>query len=328
MNNDLCVILAYCNNEKKIDLLKKCIIDLKNKNKDIFITSHYPLPFDIQKMVEYYYYDHNNDILTQKNGGFQKYNIGIWEWNRINNYKISYNYTYLDPDLIIHAYPIWTLIQNAISLIKIKNYKKIHIIDYDVLIGPSDILEEHNKILDENECVIYYKHHVLNVFSMLIETADKIFSLYKNIDDYYIHEKLDFLFENRFHQLLIKHNIKFHQFPDGDLYKKTVYLNGNSELNNSHNIYNFYNQTDHFYFMIISDYNHDNYIIIDNKKTFEYECTLIIDGNTKQFKMEGVRNVLKLDVNKKEYHLIIIIDNTILFDEFVKVREHIYYEKE
>ena len=54
MNNDLCIVMAYCNNEKKVDLLKKCIIDLKEKNKDILITSHYPLPFDIQKMVDYY----------------------------------------------------------------------------------------------------------------------------------------------------------------------------------------------------------------------------------------------------------------------------------
>ncbi len=327
MNNDLCIVMAYCNNEKKVDLLKKCIIDLKEKNKDILITSHYPLPFDIQKMVDYYCYDHNNDVLTNKNGGFTKYNIGIWQWDCINNHKISYNYTYLDPDVIVHAYAIWTLIQNSVALIKNKKYKKLHIIDYDVLIGQSDILDEHNKILDEKDCVIYFSYHVLNIFSMSIETADKIFSLYKTIDDYFIHEKLDFLFENRIHQLLVKHNINFHQFPSEDLYKKTVYLNGNSELKNSHESHDLFNQIDHFYFVIIPDLNFNNHIIIDNKKSFEYECYMIIDDSVKQIKVNELRQSIKLDINKKEYNLKIVIDGTILFNDVVKVKEHIQYEK-
>ena len=46
---------------------------LKDKNKDIFLTTHYPVSFDIQKMVEYYYYDHNNDILNHK----KKFNIMV-----------------------------------------------------------------------------------------------------------------------------------------------------------------------------------------------------------------------------------------------------------
>jgi len=36
--------MAYCNTDEKIELLKKCITDLKDKNKDIFLTSHYPVP--------------------------------------------------------------------------------------------------------------------------------------------------------------------------------------------------------------------------------------------------------------------------------------------
>ena len=328
MSNDLCVVMAYCDTDEKVELLKKCIIDLKSKNRDIFLTTHFPVSFEIQKMVEYHYYDHNNDILTSKNGGFEKYNINLWQWEYINNHKINYNYSYLDEDVIVHAYAIWTLIQNAIALIKIKKYKKIHIVDYDVLIGQSDILDEHNKILDEKDCVIYYTYHLYNIFSMTIESADKIFSLYKDVDDYFLNEKLDFLFENRVYQLLLRENISFHQLSGEDLIKKTVYLNGNSEIKNRHRNYDLFNDIEHFYFIIIPDSNLNNYIIIDNKKPFEYECFLLIDDCVKQIKINESRQSMQLDTNKNEYDVKIIVNNTILFNDVVKVKEHVHYEKQ
>jgi hypothetical protein len=320
--------MAYCDTDKKVELLKKCITDLKDKNKDIFLTTHYPVSFDIQKMVEYYYYDHNNDILNHKNNGFIKYNVGMWTFETINNHKIIFNYLKLDPDIMVHAYAIWTLIQNAIALTKIKKYKKIHIIDYDVLIGQSDILEEHNKILDEKDCVIYYTHRLYNIFSMTIESADKIFSLYKDIDDYFLNERLDFLFENRVYQLLLRDNISFHQFSGEDLIKKTVYLNGNSEIKNKHYYRDLFYENEHFYFIIIPDLDLNNHIIIDNKKSFEYECYLTIDDCIKQIQINKPRQSIKLDVNKKEYELKITVNNTILFNNTVKVKEHVHYEKQ
>jgi len=328
MSSDLCIIMAYCNTDEKVELLKKCIVDIKSKNVDIFITSHYPLSFDIQKMVEYYFYDHNNDILNHKNNGFIKYNIHMWTYESINNHKIIFNYLKLDPDIMVHAYPIWTLMQNAIALTKIKKYKKIHIIDYDILIGQSDILEEHNKILDEKDCVIYYTYHLYNIFSMTIESADKIFSLYKDADDYFLNEKLDFLFENRVYQLLLRENISFHQLSGEDLIKKIVYLNGNSEIKNKHNYRDLFNEIEHFYFIIIPDSNLNNHIIIDNKKSFEYECFIIIDDCVKQIQINELRQSIQLDTNKNEYDLKIIVNNTILFNDFVKVKEYVHYEKQ
>ena len=327
MSNDLCVVTAYCDTDKKVELLKKCIIDLKSKNRDIFLTTHFPVSFEIQKMVEYYYYDHNNDILTSKNGGFEKYNINLWQWEYINNHKINYNYSYLDEDVIVHAYAIWTSMQNAIALIKIKKYKKLHFLGYDVLIGPSDMLDEHNKILEEKDSVIYHSGHVAGIISMSIETADKIFSLYKDIDDYFINETLDFLIENRIYQLLLKHNINFHQFSFENLMEKIVCLNGNS-ISKNHDSHDLFNDIEHFYFIIIPDSNLNNHIIIDNKKPFEYECFLLIDDCVKQIKINESRQSMQLDTNKNEYDVKIFVNNTILFNDVVKVKEHIHYEKQ
>lgn len=330
MNSDLCVIMAYCNTDKKVELLKKCIADLKDKNKDIFLTSHYPVPFDIQKTVNYYYYDCNNDVLNYKNNGFVKYNINLWKWEHVNNCKISYIYKHLDSDISIHAYAIWTLIQNAIATIKIKKYKVLHIIDYDVLIGNSDILEEHNKILTEKDCVIYFSNYVHNLFSISNEAADKIFSSYTSINEYFMDYKFDFLFENRFYQLLLKESINCHVFPAEDLCKKTVYLNGNSEIDHGHKTHDLFNNTEYFFFLIIRHLNsEEKYLIIDNKDDIEFDCYITVDEQYKYkyTNINQLRQCIKLNSDKDEYHLKMVVNDTVIFNDLLKVKEHIYYEE-
>jgi hypothetical protein len=54
---------------------------------------------------------------------------------------------------------------------------------------------------------------------------------------------------------------------------------------------------------------------------------MIIDDSVKQIKVNELRQSIKLDINKKEYNLKIVIDGTILFNDVVKVKEHIQYEK-
>lgn len=327
MENDICVVLAYCDNDHKVDLLKKCILDLKSKNKKIFISSHYPISFDIQKMVDYYYYDSDNEVLTHQNGGILKYNINTWSWEIINHYMISYNYSHLNSKILVHSYAIWTLIRNAIIAIKTKGFKKIHILEYDVLIGDSNMLEEHNQILNEKECVYYYSGYLRNIFSMSTEASEKIFSLYSTAYDFYIKEKLDFLFENRLYQLLSINKINCHEFPGYELEKKTTYLNANSEAGNLDRHIYFY-ENEYFYFLIISDVSRtNNYLFIDNKKFEPYICKILIDNKTVVLNISELRHCIPLDEKKDQYKLMFLVDDKIVFNNDIKVKDYIYYEK-
>ena len=57
MSNDLCVVTAYCDTDKKVELLKKCIIDLMNKN-EIYDTNE----IEIYDTNEIEIYDTNKNV--------------------------------------------------------------------------------------------------------------------------------------------------------------------------------------------------------------------------------------------------------------------------
>jgi len=60
---EVVAILAYTNTKEKIDVLKKCIKRIKEFGYDILLVTHYPVSLEIQKSVEHYVYDSNNEII-------------------------------------------------------------------------------------------------------------------------------------------------------------------------------------------------------------------------------------------------------------------------
>lgn len=61
---DTCISVgSFANTEEKQNILRECIKSLKQLNLPILIVSHTPLPYDIQEMVEYYFYDKNNLLI-------------------------------------------------------------------------------------------------------------------------------------------------------------------------------------------------------------------------------------------------------------------------
>tara|TARA_B110000093_G_C12865303_1_gene365182 strand:+ start:72 stop:1028 length:957 start_codon:yes stop_codon:yes gene_type:complete len=62
-NKNLVVILSHCDNKKKLKVLEDNIKKIKSNGFDILLTTHTPLPQDIQSQVEYLIYDKSNPIL-------------------------------------------------------------------------------------------------------------------------------------------------------------------------------------------------------------------------------------------------------------------------
>lgn len=124
-------ISTYCNTKEKNILLDKSIDNLKQYDLDIMIHAHYPLSFDIQKKVNYYYYSSYNPVLRYR------YNIFTYHYR---NYTLSikvYDYTY-------------TVLKGWSEMIKILNdFDKIHIINYDSNITPElfNLSKKYNKSL-------------------------------------------------------------------------------------------------------------------------------------------------------------------------------------
>jgi len=57
---DIFIIGCYADTDEKIELLVKKINEIKEHKAPIMIVTHYPLPFNIQNMVNYYVYEEEN----------------------------------------------------------------------------------------------------------------------------------------------------------------------------------------------------------------------------------------------------------------------------
>ena len=54
---DIIIIGTYPDHPKKMEMLRECIERVRPLGYDILVVSHYPIPTDIQEMVDYVIYD-------------------------------------------------------------------------------------------------------------------------------------------------------------------------------------------------------------------------------------------------------------------------------
>jgi hypothetical protein len=60
---DIIIIGAYPNRSHKMEMLRECIKRVKPLGYDIMVVSHYPIPEDIQREVDYVIYDKENLLI-------------------------------------------------------------------------------------------------------------------------------------------------------------------------------------------------------------------------------------------------------------------------
>lgn len=65
MHNNIICVDCFCNNEKRIDILKESLQQFKKVGADILLTSHHPIPECIQKQVNYSLYTGIDDPIRR-----------------------------------------------------------------------------------------------------------------------------------------------------------------------------------------------------------------------------------------------------------------------
>ena len=110
-------ITSYCNTERKLDILNRTIDNVREYNLPVFIHAHYPLTDEIQKKVHSYFYSSDNPILN-------RYNL-FWIW--IDSYKL---------EIRVYDMTFTTLKGWSESVQILKDYERIHIINYDTNLTP------------------------------------------------------------------------------------------------------------------------------------------------------------------------------------------------
>lgn len=178
LDDSLVVVLAYPDNDFRRKLLMECISDIQSP---VLISTHYPVPVEIQAKSDWVIYDKNNPLLYKEH--YSKYGMSYRYW--VLNDKKEKVYKEYEYD---HSYAVYTLIQNSLLHAKTLGKEKVHIINYDYKI-PNYILEKHEEYLEKSD-IVFYKYpnddiYSTGFFSGKTDVLLEYFGKYKTMDEYY-----------------------------------------------------------------------------------------------------------------------------------------------
>tara|TARA_R110000822_G_C15219474_1_gene484120 strand:+ start:34 stop:996 length:963 start_codon:yes stop_codon:yes gene_type:complete len=143
---DLVTIFTYCpdNERKKVlqNLLEK-LQEIRN-DFDILLVSHSPILELSYDMVDYFYYDKNNKLLTD-------FDLNNDFWFKDVSFEI--NSTTVYPHSTHLA--IYSLLYYTFNFANHKKYNKVHCIEYDINLSSTDLIYDINKNLDNYDNVMF-----------------------------------------------------------------------------------------------------------------------------------------------------------------------------
>ena len=145
------VVDSWPNNESKENDLINLIKKLKTYDIEILLVGHYAIKPEIQKMVDYYIFDKNNDILVFDE--YEKYSVGSGRWTSYPNMNIW------NQNEFHHDYAIWTTMKNAFNFCNYLGKKSIHFLEYDNDIDTYQYKQSFIERIDSNDAVIYEYHN-------------------------------------------------------------------------------------------------------------------------------------------------------------------------
>ena len=160
-DDDIFVLDTYPSTEEKMGFLRDSIERLKTTGKPICIVTHYPLPEDILKEVDYVIYDRNNPLS-------ENYSLTYWavlpkQVKLVTKLTNSY-----------HGLTCLTNMKNAATFLKDK-YKYFHFLEYDTVVDLENYIKTSNYHRVRGKKFICFDYHhivpkqdgiITNIFSV------------------------------------------------------------------------------------------------------------------------------------------------------------------
>jgi len=146
-NEDVFIIDSWTDTIEKENTLIELIKRIKVFNVPIILATHYAVKPEIQKLVDYYIYDSNNDILLEKD--FNEYGVNSDRWSNMGGYQIINKIDFH------HDYAIWLTMKNAFNLAKQLNKKYIHFLEFDNLPDEVQYRQSFMEYIRNNDAVVY-----------------------------------------------------------------------------------------------------------------------------------------------------------------------------
>jgi hypothetical protein len=323
MNDEIYVLLCYCDTEEKLSLLRKNIAFLKSINKKIFISSHFAVPPDIQDSVDYCFFDKENEILLYERGDFKKYNISLSFFDCLDNAHVEGSFLYS------HSYAVWDLMRKATNIASFLNYERIHFLNYDCILKSDSLINLNNFLLKTFDSIYYYFNDnemgfFCSFLSFRVNMALQIFNYFKTLDEYYLNEWESPGLELVLHRLSEKINQNKIVFPH-------FFLNKNVELLDGFYLNSFLhclNKTDYFYFgFCLNSQTNQDCIILQKIIDFS-SCKMIVNGVEYLISFNGLnRIIIDLQNVSTDYNIIIKQEDQIIFSNQIKKLTHLSAKK-
>lgn len=174
---DLILIGAYCPDDNREKFLNDCIDSLQKfrKDFDLLVVSHTKIPEYILKKIDFYFYDKDNDLITDMEYMNQPWFRPFEGHTILSTYVANYS-TYLS---------VYRLLIAGLGIAQIYGYKKVHYIEYDSVINNPSDLYDNSELLNEYHNVLIIKEQrsfednldaPMGFFmSMNLENLDEIF---------------------------------------------------------------------------------------------------------------------------------------------------------
>lgn len=263
----LIIIDTYPNTEEHIDCLNECVDRLSGKGYDLMVVSHYPVPLDAQKKVDYCIYDKENILIP--------YNLTPYSW-------MSNESFYLQVNAQGHSIAICKSMYNGISTAKSLGYDFFFFMEADNLLHDEDftLLDDlQSKMHEEDKKMIFFKNKEINydfyetlIFGGSPEYFMDNINLPITLEDYieWLSESGSFLSES----LEISFYKKFLEK------ERFLVIDTNSETFFSKSIINKYSGSDNLCVVITNNLNNQCILFLKNFGT-----------KTINFKVNGVDNV-------------------------------------
>ena len=144
MSKDVVIILSHADTVDKLEILDKCISEIKNQGYPVIISSHIELPDIYYNIADYIVYDKDNPLIKNGDTG----TVYIWYSTPVyvQQYPLEHN----------HAYAVMKLIKNGLSVAHSNGYEKAHFVNYDYVLKDSAILEKHSEHIETADIFSYY----------------------------------------------------------------------------------------------------------------------------------------------------------------------------
>jgi hypothetical protein len=168
---DIIIIGAYPNRSHKLEMLRECIEKVKPLGYDIMVVSHYPIPEDIQREVDYVIYDKENLLIYNSCPEFF-FNV---EGISLKRYNLEGGY---------HSLSCVKNINNGINFANYLKYRFFFYMECDNLFDPNDLLKIEilkNSMMLENKQMILFHHS--NPSNVIYETL-----IFGGVPSYYCQE--------------------------------------------------------------------------------------------------------------------------------------------